>query len=153
MSIVWKYLDKRTAAVEALKDYPSMQFILENTDKNIEAEQDKMTSLGSPNMDGMPHGHNPTAGEDRLIDGIEKIDVLKERYRQAVEYMQWFKPAWNELSEDEQFILENFYLAGNEYGSGAVDTIAERFHVERSSAYNKKNRALKHLTVLLYGKE
>lgn len=153
MSIVWKYLDKRTAAVEALKDYPSMQFILENTDRNIAVEQDRMTSLGSPNLDGMPHGHNPNATEDRILDGIEKIDVLKERYRQAVEYMQWFKPAWNELSEDERFILENFYLGPNEYGSGAIDYIAERFHVERTTAYNKKNKALNHLTVLLYGKE
>lgn len=153
MSIVWKYLDKRAAAIEALKDYPSMRFILENTDQNIAAEQDKMTGIGSPNLDGMPHAHNPQAGEDRLIEGIEKIDVLKERYRQAVEYMQWFKPAWEELSEEEQFILENFYLSGNEYGNGTADYVADRFHIERSSVYNKKNRALKHLTVLLYGKE
>ena len=28
MSIIWKYLDKRSAAVDAIKDYGSMQFIL-----------------------------------------------------------------------------------------------------------------------------
>lgn len=151
MSIVWKYLDKRAATIDALKDYPSMEFILENTDQSIAAEQDKMTSLGSPSFDGLPHAHNPQSGEDKIIDGIEKIDVLKERYRQAVEYMQWFKPAWEELTEDEQFILESFY--GTEYRDHAVDCVAERFNIERSSAYNKKNRALKHLTVLLYGKE
>ena len=26
MSIIWKYLDKRSAAVDALKDYGSMKF-------------------------------------------------------------------------------------------------------------------------------
>lgn len=31
MSIIWKYLDKRSAAVDALKDYSSMKFIIANT--------------------------------------------------------------------------------------------------------------------------
>ena len=34
----------------------------------------------------------------------------------------------------------------------AVYNICERFNIERSSAYNKKNRALQHLALLLYGK-
>ena len=41
-------------------------------------------------------------GRDRIIKGIEEIDILKERYRQAMEYMAWFLPAWEELSEDER---------------------------------------------------
>ena len=52
-----------------------------------------MIGMASPKYDGMPHAHNPNAAEDRIIDGIEEIDILKERYRQAVEYMEWFKPA------------------------------------------------------------
>lgn len=31
MSIIWKYLDKRSVAVDALKDYSSMKFIIANT--------------------------------------------------------------------------------------------------------------------------
>ena len=84
MSILWKYLDKTNAAIEALKDYGSMQFIIESTDTRIKQEQSKMEGLASPNMDGMPHMHNPKAGEDRIVNGIEEIDILKERYRQAV---------------------------------------------------------------------
>ena len=65
--------------------------------------------------------------------------------------MEWFKPAWEQLSEDERYVLETFY---NEEGSqtGAVYEICDYFHIERSSAYNKKNRALTKLAVLLYGK-
>ena len=95
MSIIWKYLDKRSATVAAIKDYSSMKFIIDSTDAKIEQEHEKMASLGSPKFDGMPHGHNPQAGEDRILKGIEEIDVLKERYRQAVEYMNWYVPAWN----------------------------------------------------------
>ena len=38
MSIIWKYLDKRSATVDAIKDYGSMQFIIDHTDDEIKAE-------------------------------------------------------------------------------------------------------------------
>ena len=152
MSVMWKYLDKRSATIAAIKDRASMKFIVAHTDEEITAERERMSSIGSPNMDGMPHAHNPHAGEERIINGIEEIDILKERYRQAVEYMEWFKPAWEQLSEEERYCLEAFYGDGNAYGSSAAASIAEYFSIEQSSAYKRKNRALDHLTVLLFGK-
>lgn len=152
MSVIWKYLDKRSAAVDALKDYSSMRFIIDHTDEEIKAAYEKMSGISSPQFDGMPHSHNPQAAEDRIIKGIEEIDVLKERYRQAVEYMAWFLPAWKELSEDERYVLEAFYGETNEYGSNAADEVADYFQIERASAYRRKNRALERLTILLFGK-
>ena len=111
-----------------------------------------MTSVGSPKWDGMPRTHNPQAGEERLINAISEIDILKERYRQAVEYMDWFKPAWEQLSEDDRYCLETFYGDANTYGSSATYYIAEYLHIEQPTAYKRKNRALDRLTVLLFGK-
>lgn len=152
MSIIWKYLDKRSAAVDALKDYSSMKFIIDHTDDEVKNAYEKMSGVSSPQFDGMPHRHNPHAAEDRMIKGIEEIDVLRERYRQAVEYMVWFLPAWEELSGDERYVLETFYGADNEYGSNAADEVADYFQIERASAYRRKNRVLEKLTVLLFGK-
>ena len=152
MSIIWKYLDKRSAAVDALKDYSSMKFIIEHTDDEIKAAYEKMGGVSSPQSDGMPHAHNPHAVEDRMIKGIGEIDILRERYRQAVEYMGWFLPAWEELSEDDRYVLDAFYSEDNEYGSGSADDVADYFGIERASAYRRKNRALAKLTTLLFGK-
>lgn len=152
MSIIWKYLDKRSAAVDALKDYSNMKFIISNTDDEIRAAYEKMSGVSSPQPDGMPHAHNPHAAEDRMVKGIEEIDVLRERYRQAVEYMAWFLPAWEELTEDDRYVLEAFYSEDNEYGSGLADDVADYFGIERASAYRRKNRALAKLTTLLFGK-
>jgi hypothetical protein len=149
MSVMWKYLDKRTATIRAMEDYENMQFIIKNTDDEVKGIRDSMVGLGSQNMDGMPHSHNPQAAEDRILDGIEKIDILKERYRQAVEYMNWFKPAWEAMNEDEQYVLEGFYLSGE----SDIGMICDYFGIERSSAYNRKNRALNKLATRLYGKE
>lgn len=152
MSIVWQYLDKKSAAIKVLKDYSSMKYIIENTGEEIKNIHDDMESVGSPSFDGMPKIHNPKASEERLIKGIVAIDVLRERYRQAVEYMNWFRPAWEELSEDEKYVLTEFYINDDSTQTSAVYNICDYFSIERSSAYNKKNRALEHLTVLLYGR-
>ena len=66
--------------------------------------------------------------------------------------MEWFQPAWEMLTEDDKYVLTEFYW---EYERKQIDTIGsicERFHIERSSAYKKKNRALEKLATLLYGK-
>lgn len=152
MSIIWKYLDKRSAAVDALKDYGSMKFIIGHTDEEVKSAYEKMGGVSSPQLDGMPRSHNPQASEDRIIKGIDEIDVLKERYRQAVEYMAWFVPAWEELTEDERYVLEAFYGEDNQYGSNAAADVADYFQIERASAYRRKNRALERLTILLFGK-
>lgn len=152
MSIIWKYLDKRSAAVDALKDYGSMKFIIGHTDEEVKSAYEKMGGVSSPQLDGMPRSHNPQASEDRIVKGIEGIDVLKERYRQALEYMAWFLPAWEELTEDERYVLQTFYGEDNQYGASAIYDICDHFGIERSSAYNRKNRALSHLVTLLFGK-
>ncbi len=152
MSIMWKYLDKRSATIAAIKDYDSMQFIINSTDDEIRRTYEKVIGVGSPNQDGMPRVHNPQAGEERLINTIAEIDLLKERYRQAGEYMDWFQPAWDQLSDDEKYCLETFYGDGNSYGSNAAYYIAEYLHIEQPTAYKRKNRALDRLTVLLFGK-
>lgn len=149
MHISWSFLDKRKATISAIEAFSSMDFIVKHTDEEIQSVRDKMVGVGSPNLDGLPHAHNPQAGEERMIKGIEEIDTIKERYRQAVEYMNWFKPAWNQLSDEERYVLETFYF---EDGEGSAERIADHFCIDRKSAYNKKYRAVDHLSVLLYGK-
>lgn len=73
-----------------------------------------------------------------LIACINEIDVLKERYRQALEYMDWFQPAWDALTEDEQYVLKEFYLDDEQKQIDAVYNICDHFNIERSSHNNKR---------------
>ena len=61
------------------------------------------------------------------------------------------QPAWDALGEDEKTVLTIFFLSENGK-TDAIEEISERFCVERSSAYKKKDRALAHLALLLYGR-
>ena len=150
MHISWNFLDKRKAAIKAIEAFNSMDFIIRHTDEDIEAVRVRMEGVGSPNMDGLPHSHNPKSAEDRMVTCIEEIDTLKERYRQAKEYMDWFRPAWEQLTDDERFVLEAFYRDTDDGCANQV--VQDEMNVSQSGAYNKKNRALDHLTLLLYGK-
>jgi len=152
MTIAWTYLDKRGAAVDALKDFASMEYIIANHDDDEEAIREDMTAVGSPALGGQPSGGNPHGGEARLTAQLDEIDVLKERYRQALEYMRWFRPAWEQLLDDDQFILTEFFLREDISKSEAILNIGNRLHIERSWVYKKKDVALTRLALLLYGK-
>ena len=87
MTIAWVYLDKRGAAQEALKDYFSMEFIIKNHSLELAEAQSRLTACRSASFSGLPSSGNPQSGETRLAAGIDNIDILKERYRQALEYV------------------------------------------------------------------
>ena len=149
MHISWNFLDKRKAAIEAIEARPSMEFIIEHTPEDIQNVRNRMSLTTSPTYSGIPGSHNPKSGEDRMLSGIDEIDLLQERYRQACEYQDWFYPAWLQLSEDDRYVLEVFFLSDEK---DAVGSVSEHFCIERSSAYVKRKRAIERLSTLLYGK-
>ncbi len=149
MHISWNFLDKRKATVDAIEAYRSMDFIIRNTDEEIKQLRTDMGGASAVNLDGMPHAHNPQASEEALIAKIDEIDIIKERYRQAVEYMEWFKPAWERLSEDDRYVLELFYMGG---APRTAEMVADELGIDRKTVYVRKHRAETRLCVLLYGK-
>lgn len=46
MNIAWLYLDKRNAAINALKDYEGMNYIIQTAPSEIAATQECMTGIG-----------------------------------------------------------------------------------------------------------
>ena len=148
MHFSWYLLDKKSATIQAVRIYDHMKFIVDHNDEEVAEAIAKKDGLGAASMDGTPRGQNERATEDRIISAIDKIDSLQECRRLAEEYMAWFKPAWDHLTEDERFVLGAFYLTKEEY---PVDMVMSKFHIERTSAYKKKDRALSSLQLLLYG--
>ena len=78
MSIAWNYLDKRSAAMAALKDYRSMKAILATTAEEIANVRQDMVRIGGMRFEESAHGaRNPQAGENQILHGIAEIDVRK----------------------------------------------------------------------------
>ncbi len=146
MKIQSLYLDKRQATEKALRDYPRMSFLFKAGEADLKRAAGR---TGLPRESGR-HAAPEDTEPGRWV--LKDMEQMKESYEQAAEYMAWFTPRWKELSEEERYVLETFYANPHEYGAYAADRIAERFMIDRSSAYRRKNRALDHLTVLLYGR-
>ncbi|MEW6903247.1 hypothetical protein V3M63_06565 [Trueperella pyogenes] len=152
MHVMTKYLDTRAAAINALQDFALMEQAAALNATGIEDElRADLVSPPTNRADGMPRTNNPKAGEARLCATLDKIDLLHERKREAREYLDWFLPAWALLTDDERYLLEAFFLSEGSR-EDAVTAVSERFYIERSSAHDKKNRALRKFATALYGK-
>ena len=149
--IAMTYIDKRAATIEAMKDYENMKHILASTSQEVKDEYEDIISISGVSIDGMPKAHNPKAGENKIVSGLDKINVMRERYSQAVEYMKWFKPAWKLLTDDEQFILKEFYMNGNQR-SGASARIEVRLAYSARQVDRLRHKALEKLIRSLYGR-
>ena len=131
MKISWIYLDKQAATIEALKDFNDMNNLLKNNN-NILFKQ-------NPNNDVPFNEYNMIS------------DNTYEYLNNALEYVKWFLPAWKSLSEEEQYILQEFFINDNSK-TIAVENIGEKLYLERAQVYRRKDKALNRLSLLLYGK-
>lgn len=146
--ISWDFLDPSRAAIEAVRVYRSMRFIMESTSFAEDQVRATMSGVGSPTLSGLPQGHDPRGREKRLAAGIDQLDILAERHSRAEEYMAWFEPAWTQLTDGERYVLEAFYMGER----APMAEMTERLGVEEKSVYTRKDRALKRLSLLLYGR-
>lgn len=149
--ITWRYIDRRAAAINVLRDYATMETIIESTPDDLKAIEADLPSLSSTILDGSRRAFNPTAAEDKILRHLERIDNRTRKYLQAKDYMDWFNPAWQALTDEERDVLEVCFLSGYESATDAIYEVQERLNVERSTTYNRRKTALDHLTVLLYG--
>jgi len=148
--IAWKYINKTDATVSAIRDYNSMRSIINITPDEIKEVYEKMTSPRSPNLSGMPSSHDPMAAQDKLASQIDKLDLLRERYSQAIAYMNWFEPAFSSLTDTEKTVIREFYMGDNQR-SGATYRLMEMLHCSESSVERIRSKAFSRLRSLLFG--
>jgi hypothetical protein len=145
-----KYIDKTAATKAALRDYDSMSTIIANTPENIKDMYEQMASPRSSVPSGLSAARNPQVGEDRLSSQLDTLDILRERYYAAMEYMLWFEPAWEALSNTERHILREFYTSENKR-SGATFRLMEELKYSECHVERLRSKALNHLRILLFG--
>jgi hypothetical protein len=150
MMIASKYINKNAAAVAAIQDYNNMCFIISNTPQEIKDVYEKMVLPRSQKLTEMPVARNLQAGNDKLVAQIDKLDILRERYSQAIEYMEWFEPAWLNLTGTERHILSEFYMNNNQK-SGATYRLMNELNYSESHIERLRSNSLNHLRSILYG--
>lgn len=149
--IAWKYLNKYSAAITAIQDYVSMNHILRTTPQEIKDKYERICRPTGTALTGMPSAHNPQSGEERLVQTLDELDVLQERYAGAREYMAWWGPAWHVLTDTQRTILTEFYMRENRR-SGANARLQQTLGYSERQVERLRSQSLNRLAILLYGR-
>ena len=153
MSIAWNYLDKRSAAMAALKDYCSMKAILATTAEEIANGGRTWFALaGCASRSRRMVREIRRQAKTRSCMELRKLMCWKNGSGRRKSSWRGFSRRGMRWGRTKKTVLTMFFLSENGR-TDAIEEISERFCVERSSAYKKKDRALAHLRCCCMGGE
>lgn len=139
----WKF-----EAMEKLKQYEAKKQSLQSIPNEIARLELAMKSIRSATADGTPVQGGGSGREDMLLSNIVHRQELERSLEQAKKWVKIVEGGLAVLGEDERLILDRFYINP---APGNVDRLCGELGVEKSSVYRRRETALYHFTVSLYG--
>lgn len=137
----------KTEAMEKLRRYDAMRQALRNIPEEIERLKDEVRSLR-----GIATDHTPVKGgsrrEDVLIDNVVQRQELEWTLKQVKRWLTVADRGLLALTPEERLVLQRLYLYPER---GAMDRLCTELGMEQSSVYRKRDEALRHFTVAMYG--
>lgn len=140
-------MDWKRESIEELRDYEAKRQSVESIPEEIRQLKAQMVKLGgSSNSAPVKGGGSPW--EDRQINMIVRIEKLKTSLGYARDWVARVDHGLSALSDEERLILDRFYINP---AKGNVDRLCEELYLEKSTVYERKDRALRHYTLARYG--
>lgn len=136
-------------AIDKLKNYEAHREALENIPLELERLGVAYTGIRAAKGDGTPRaGSSISSREDSMLSNIIHRDELKRRLKQARLWVAQVDKAMSVLDDEERLVLDRFY---SHRRKGGVGELCERLNLEQSAVYDRRDKALRHFTIALYG--
>ena len=135
-------------AIDKLKNYEAHREALENIPKEISRLASAYAGIRSATTDGTPISGGGNTREDSMLSNIVHRDELKRRLKEARLWVSMVDKALAVLDDEEQLVLDRFYI---HRAKGAVEALCECLNLEKSAVYDRRDKALRHFTLALYG--
>lgn len=139
----WKF-----EAIEKLKQYEAKKQSLTSIPDEIARLESAMQSIRSATADGKPVKGGGSGREDMMLSNIVHREELERSLEQAKMWVALVDAGLEILSAEERLILDRFYIHP---AKGNVDRLCGELGVEKSQVYARKDAALHHFTISLYG--
>lgn len=139
----WKF-----RAIDKLKDYTAQKAALQSLPEEIARLESEAYSIKSATSDGTPVKGGGSGREDRLLSNIVKREEHKAMLHRATLAVGVVERGLAVLNREERLILDRFYIHPNR---GNVDRLCEELMCEQATVYRRRDKALYHFTVCLYG--
>lgn len=143
LTMNWKY-----EAIDKLKQYEAKKKALVSIPAEISRLELAMKSIRSATADGTAVQGGGSGREDMLLSNIVHRQELAGALEQAKKWVAAVEGGLAVLGADERLILDRFYINP---APGNVDKLCGELGVEKSSVYRRRESALHHFTVCLYG--
>lgn len=135
-------------AIDKLKNYEAHKQALECLTKEIRRLESAYTGIRSATTDGTPISGGGNTREDSMLSNIVHRDELKRLLKEARLWVSMVDKALAVLDDEEQLVLERFYIHRTK---GTVEALCESLNLEKSAVYDRRDKALRHFTLALYG--
>lgn len=140
----WKYRVK-----DKLRDYTAQLNAVETLPDELRRLESEYISIRAANTDATPVQGGGTTQEDRALSNIVRryeVAALLERAQLAVKFVD---RAMEQLDDEERLVIDKMFIHRQR---GAVTRLCDELHLEdERSVYKRLDKALKRLTIAMYG--
>ena len=138
----------KNEAIERLGKYTAMRQAVEIIPLELKRLEQNSTGLRGKRTDSVRVSSSPSRQEDVLIGNMIKKEELTRSYDNAKVWVSITDQALAALTHEEEQILRRMYICPTK---GVVNLLCNELGVEQSSIYRKRDQALYHFTIALYG--
>ena len=135
-------------AIEKLKEYNARKQAIASIPMEIAQLESAVRGIRSASADGVAISGGGSGREDMLLSNICKREELKRSLAAAKVWVSQVEDAMAVLNQEERLILDKFYINP---ARGNVDRLCGELNVEKPTIYRRKDDALRHFTICLYG--
>lgn len=135
-------------AIEKLKEYNARKQSITSIPMEIAQLESAVRGIRSASADGVAISGGGSGREDMLLSNICKREELKRSLATAKVWVAQVEDAMSVLNQEERLVLDRFYINP---ARGNVDRLCGELNVEKPTIYRRKDDALRHFTICLYG--
>lgn len=141
-------MDWKHETIEKLKEYTARKNAVVSIPEEITRLEEAVYGLRAVSADVMPRSGGENTQEDKLLSNIVHRQELERRLADTQIWLATVDRALDLLAREDRLILERFYIHP---AKGNVDRLCEELAIEKAGIYKRKDKALRRLTIAIYG--
>lgn len=141
-------MDWKCIAIEKLKEHRAKKQALEGIPLEIAAIDSRIKSTRSVQTDRPIVMRSGNTYDDKILTCIARKEELCRVLERTRLVVQEVDSALQILTPEERKTLELIYINP---ACGNMDRLCEEFNINKTSAYNRRDSALRKFTIALYG--
>lgn len=140
-------MDWKNEAKERLKVYNAKKQAIESISNEIARLKNQFGSLQSVTTNTVTV-NGVHSNEDAFLSNIVLRKELDKRLEDAQMWVDTTEKALSTLDDEERLVLEMFFIR---WKQGNIQQLCYDLHVEQATVYRRRDAALRHFTLTLYG--